>query len=298
MLRLLTVPNWSFGRETSLVRRFGEVLEARPLRVHYLQGDVDHNRTVSAFSGEPSIVFEALLDLAALAFDAIDLNRHVGVHPRVGALDVCPFIPLPSSEGVLGNAELHAMIETFAAALADRHDLPVFLYEKSERGRHESDLPSLRRGGFGSLLGRTLNPDFGPDRAHSRLGVTVLGHRDFLVAANANLATADVSVAKGIAKEIRTRRSEGDLRFVGVRALGFYLASRESAQVSFNLTLPDLTLVDPIVDWIADTARSHGTRIAETELIGVIRTRDLVGASSMPVKPPQIVDGGPGDVLA
>lgn len=296
-MRLLTVPNWSFGRETAMLRRFAEVLEPRPLRSHYLQGDVDHNRTVSAFSGEPAAVFDALHALAELAFEAIDLNRHVGVHPRVGALDVCPFIPLPTEEGVLGNAELHAMVERFAADLAERHDLPVFLYEKSERGRHESDLPTLRKGGFGSLLGRTLNPDFGPDRAHPRLGVTVLGHRDFLVAANANLATADVAVARAIAKKIRNRRAEGDLRFVGVRALGFYLASRETVQVSFNLTLPDLTAADPIVDWIADTARSFGTRIAETELIGVVRTRDLPGLRSFDVKRAQIVDGEPGDVL-
>ncbi len=294
-MRLLTVPNWSFGRDAGLVRLFVETLEFRPLRVHYLKGDVDHNRTVTAFSGHPDVVFETLLTFAEFAFDRIDLNRHVGVHPRIGALDVCPFVLLPGWEETPDGDRLLAEIEAFGATLAHRYNLPVFLYEKSERGRHEADLPSLRKGGFGGLLDRELRPDFGPPRAHPLLGVTVVGLRDFLIALNVNLQGTDARVAQQIAREIRTARTEGDLRFVGVRALGFYLATAEVAQVSMNLTLPDLTPVDPIVEWIGARALELGSRSVGNELIGVIRSRDLPHAESLEINPHQIVDGAFGD---
>src|SRR5580658_1670894 len=168
-MRLLAVPNWSFGRNQVLLRSFRDILESHALVIHYCAGDVDHNRTVTAFSGSEEAVGDALMDLCEVAFDVIDLNRHVGVHPRVGALDVCPFVLL---EGDL--LEALAMAERTASKIAAKFDLPVFLYEKSERGRHESDLPSLRRGGFGSLAGQELNPDFGPTHAHPRLGVAIV----------------------------------------------------------------------------------------------------------------------------
>ncbi|GMV89839.1 MAG: glutamate formiminotransferase [Chthonomonas sp.] len=294
-MRLLTVPNWSFGRDVGLSRLFAETLEFRPLRVHYLKSDVDHNRTVTAFSGHPDVVFETVLTLAEFAFDRIDLNRHVGVHPRIGALDVCPFVVLPGWDEPPETERLLSEIEAFGDTLAHRYHLPVFLYEKSERGRHEADLPSLRKGGFGGLLDRDLRPDFGPSRAHPRLGITVVGLRDFLIALNVNLLGADARVAQQIAREIRTARSEGDLRFVGVRALGFYLASAEVAQVSMNLTLPDLTAVDAIVEWVGKRAFELGTRAVGNELIGVIRSRDLPNAESLEINPHQIVDGAFGD---
>jgi glutamate formiminotransferase len=310
-MRVLTVPNWSFGRDRDLFNRFRDELEASEVTLHYLQSDVDHNRTVSAFSGDEPIVFAMLERLCDLAFDRIDLNHHVGVHPRIGALDVCPFLPVPetpsrlpaipstSPEGGMqpqatitsaAGHQLLADVETFSARLAARFDLPVFLYEKSERGRHEADLPSLRKGGFGGLLGRELNPDFGPSHVHPSLGVTVVGVREFLIAVNVNLASDDPTAAIAIAKEIRNLRAGGDHRFLGVRALGFALTSVGLSQVSMNLTLPDITHVDPVVEWVMSEAVSHGTRSANTELIGVIRRRDLSTATRLLVKDAQVVD--------
>lgn len=283
-MRVLTVPNWSFGRDRDLLHKFDEVLKNAELTVHYLRSDVDHNRTVSAFSGDAEKVFSSLATLASLAFERIDLNRHVGVHPRIGALDVCPFLPL----GDPGT--IFAEVESFAAQLAASHNLPVFLYEKSERGRHEADLPSIRKGGFGGLLGRELRPDFGPARAHPHLGVTVMGVREFLIAMNVNLAGEDATVAKAIAREIRSLRSSGDARFLGVRALGFSLSSVGLSQVSLNLTLPDLTPVDPIVTWIMEEAAARGARFANTELIGVIRAKDVGDAGRLVIDPAQIVE--------
>ena len=286
-MRLLAVPNWSFGRNTSLLREFQQVLSREDIQLHYCQGDVDHNRTVTAFSGEPNAIESALIRLCELAFDTIDLNRHVGVHPRIGALDVCPLVPLESGPQAFFQA--NALADRIAANIAGRHRVPVFLYERSERGRHEADLPSLRKGGFGGLIGKILNPDFGPQQAHPQLGVTILGVRDFLVAMNADLTTEDIDVAKRIAKQIRDLRREGDPRFLGVRALGFPLASRGLVQVSMNLTLPDITTIDPILEWIGQKALYERLRVVSTELIGVIRDVDVPNATRLPIREKQIV---------
>jgi glutamate formiminotransferase len=283
-MQLLTVPNWSFGRNRALRQRFDSILEASDVVVHYHRADIDHNRTVTAFSGPADAVFGAVLDLAEAAFEAVDLNRHLGVHPRIGALDVCPFVMLESS----AQPPLD-VVEEFARELARLHELPVFLYEQSEKGRHEADLPTLRKGGFGSLLERELRPDFGPSRAHRRLGVSVVGLRGWLLAVNVNLREPQYRVAKEIASQIRKLRQEGDPRFLGVRALGLRLASRELSQVSMNLTLPDLTPVDPIVAWIREQAAIRLAGVAGTELIGVIRPSDLAGATSLRVAPEQVV---------
>ncbi len=284
-MQVLTVPNWSFGRDLSLLGQFRDVIELHGLEIHYLSSDVDHNRAVSGFSGAHESVAAALVDLCGVAFPSIDLNRHTGVHPRIGALDVCPFITPWGCE----QDEMQEWVDEVAGEIADRFDVPVFLYEKSEKGRHEADLPTLRQGGFGGLLGRKLEPDFGPTHANPMLGATVLGWRDFLVAMNIDLETTDVAIVKRLAKKVRTLRSEGDPRFLGVRALGLPLPSRGQCQLSLNLTLPDLTPVDPVVEWVQEQCVSLSLRIVGPELIGVIRDVDMEHATRLPVKKEQVV---------
>ena len=166
----------------------------------------------------------------------------------------------------------------------------MFLYEKSERGRHESDLPSLRRGGFGGLAGQELNPDFGPPHAHPRLGVAIVGVRDFLISLNVNFVKQDPSFAKSLAKSVREMRSNGDPRFLGVRAMGVPLPSKpERSQLSMTLTLPDLTSVDPIVEWAVREGSKAHVPFDEAELIGVIRDVDVKEATWLEIKPEQIV---------
>lgn len=284
-MRLLAVPNWSFGRGPSLLGSFQEVMFDAGVKVHYAQSDVDHNRTVTAFSGESEAVEKALWRLCELAFGMIDMNLHEGVHPRVGALDVCPLIPLsPNSEW-----DAKAFAEKFASDLARQFELPVFLYEKSERGRHEADLPTLRKGGFEGLETRDLKPDFGPTHRHPRLGATILGVRDFLIAMNVDLNIPEPATARAIARTLRDVRQDGDTRLLGVRALGFPLMSRGQSQVSLNLTLPNLTPVDPIVEWIAEQAAERAVEVAGTELVGVIRGQDLPTANYLKVAPAQVV---------
>lgn len=285
-MRLLTVPNWSFGRDRDLLRLFEDLLTGW-VTIHDLNSDVDHNRTVTAFSGEADVVFERLERLAEAAFERLDLNRHIGVHPRVGALDVCPFVRVSEEPYPLATK-----IELFAQRLASRFDLPVFLYERSEKGRHAADLPTLRAGGFGGLLLRgDLGADFGPARAHPRLGATIMGERPFLLALNVNFHGDEVALAKRIAKDIRDMRQSGDDRFTGVRSLGFFLTSRSQVQVSINITQPDEVRVDPLIEWVMEQGRRHGLTFAGTELIGVIRESDVPFATRLKIRDSQVVKG-------
>lgn len=291
-MQLLAVPNWSFGREKGLVRQFKEILSHDLVTLHYCEADVDQNRTVTAFSGDADVVVDMVMRLAFACFDTIDLNKHVGTHPRIGALDVCPLV-LTTAEGLSKQALLMnalAAAEDLAGMLAATFDLPIFLYEKSERGRHEADLPSLRKGGFGSLVGKELRPDFGPSRVHPRLGVTVLGVRDFLITFTVSLETEDVAIAETIARHARQLRSDGDPRFLGVRVLALPLPTRKQVQLCFSMTLPNLTAADPIIEWVRESAEAVDLKCDREDLVGVIRQSDLHNSTRLPIKPSQIVD--------
>jgi len=285
-MQLLTVPNWSFGRDNDLLRIFEDLLSSRDLKVHFCKRDVDHNRTVTAFSGEAEVVFERLERLAEAAFERIDLQRHIGVHPRIGALDVCPFVRLDNEV-----YPLKAKIEAFGEGLSKKFDLPIFLYEKSERGKHSDALPQLRKAGFGGLmLMPEIDADFGPRKVHPRLGATIMGERDFLIALNVNLKGVDqLPLAKEIAKMIRVKREAGDPLFAGVRALGLPLISRDMAQISMNMTHPNITSPDEIINKILFITRSSNATHVGNELIGVIRKRDLAKSTWLKIEPNQIV---------
>lgn len=285
-MRILTVPNWSFGRDNGLIRACRDLLEARSVEIHFLEGDLDHNRSVTAFSGEADVVRECLLELGDAILPSIDLNRHVGCHPRIGALDVCPFIPYDAGD----SEELNHWVDEFAAEFSERFALPVFLYEKSEKGRHSRQLPSLRKGGFGGLIADEIDPDFGPRRAHERWGAAVMGQRSFLIAMNLNLKEERGVIASNLASRIRSRRRDDDAMFRGVRALGFMLPSRGISQLSMNLTKPNETYVDQILQWGFDAAARLGVTVEGTELIGVIRVRDMEHATLIEPRKEQIVE--------
>lgn len=287
-MQLLATPNWSFGREGSLLRQFREILAHPMVMVHYCEADLDQNRTVTAFSGESDVVTDMVFRLAMVAFDVIDLTKHVGTHPRIGALDTCPFMVL-GEDGQASVLTAMAAAENLASQLAGTFELPVFLSDRSDRGRHEAELELLRRGGFGGMTDLPLHPDFGPAKVHPRLGVTELGVRDLYLSVNLALATEDLNIGKVMARQIRQMRTEGDPRMLGVRALALPLASRHQVQLSLQLTLPDLTSVDPILEWASERLAAVGVLIADTELVGVIRNQDLLGASRLEIRPSQII---------
>lgn len=303
---LLTVPNWSLGRERTVLRTAFDFLESAPVSVHYAEADIDHNRTVTAFSGTPQNVQSTLLGLAEIILPSVNLQRHTGVHPRIGGLDVCPFIPLPEFRGtttiphwegkgrgneistIQSEIELQEFVKQTAQLLAETHNIPIFLYEHSAPGK---TLPDLRKGGFGHLLSRDLNPDFGPDQAHPHLGATVMGWRDFLVALNVNFPNQPVApeAMRQIASLIREKRRKADPLFAGVRALGFDLQAQEIAQLSMNITQPDTADFDKIITTIEELAAKSGFTDGYPQLIGVIRDTDIERSTKIFARQEQII---------
>jgi glutamate formiminotransferase / 5-formyltetrahydrofolate cyclo-ligase len=287
VLPLECVPNVSEGRRPEVVARLAAAVSAPPgVRLLDISSDPDHNRTVLTLAGDAAGLHAALLALYETALTEIDLRHHHGVHPRVGAVDVVPFVPL-------GDTPMAAAVEAaerLAAEVARRFDLPVYLYERAARRSGRTALADIRRGGFEGFAAKITEaawtPDFGPARVHPTAGVTVMGARFFLIAFNAVLVTPDVSVAKAIAR--RVRESGGGLP--AVRAMGVYLASRDRAQVSMNLVDYRRTPVLTALERVRQEAAALGTQVVESEVIGLIPEEAALGtvrdALQLPGLPP------------
>ena len=271
-MRILAVPNWSFC-DPELCRN--AVSEAcNRVTLHYAQGDIDHARTVTGFSGESVDVFEAMDRLCERLLPLINLGKG-GVHPFAGALDVCPFVQL---DGDLN--ELIELVRGWAREFSSRYSIPVHLYERAAQEGAEFRLPVLR-----GQLGPTSKPfDFGIE-SNPKWGYSVIGVRDFLLAVNLNFAESEMKLIRHLARSVRDLRESGDQAFVGVRALAFHLEQQKIAQLSLNLTRPDETSVDEICAWVSDQTDCTFS----TELIGVIRDVDLPRATLLEPLPAQIV---------
>lgn len=271
------VPNVSEGRRPEVVARLAAAVSPVPggggARLLGVSSDPDHNRTVLTLAGEEAGLHAALLALYETALAEIDLRQHQGVHPRVGAVDVVPFVPL-------GETPMEAAVaaaERLGAEVARRFDLPVYLYERAARHPGRTALADIRRGGFEGFPERIADPawvpDFGPARVHPTAGVTVIGARFFLIAFNVVLDTPDVAVARAIARKVR--ESGGGLP--AVRAMGVYLASRGRAQVSMNLVDYRRTPVLLAFDRVRQEAAALGTRVVETEVVGLVPEEAALG---------------------
>lgn len=277
--RVVAVPNWSFY-DPLLTESAKKLLQTMDVTIHYCQGDQDHQRTVTAFSGPQPAVFRAISDLAGIFLPQIDLQAQKGVHPRVGALDVCPYVLVKGDE-----QNLIQECRAWAAKFSAHFNIPTYLYEKAAFPGREFRLPYLR-GQMGAVL---QEPDHG-QQPNSRWGTTIVGVRDFLLAVNIDLNTKDLSIAQKIAREIRHEREKENLIFKGVRALGFRLESRNLTQLSLNMTKPDDTTFDQVYEFVARTLQDRfKTNIAGTELIGVIRPQDAKTATQLTISPEQVV---------
>jgi len=267
------VPNFSEGRDAAKVDSIIEAISGvRGIVILDRELDADHNRAVVTFAGPAGAVVEAAFRGVERAVALIDLRQHSGVHPRIGAADVVPFVPV---EGVTLE-DCVRLANDLAQRLWDRLRVPVYLYEAAARRPERVNLENIRRGQFEGLreevrVNPERRPDFGEAELHSSAGATVVGARKFLIAYNINLNTADVEIAKRIAKAIRF--SSGGFRFV--KSMGVPLASRNLAQVSMNLTDFEQTPIHRVFEAVRAEAARYGASIVGSEIVGLIPKKAL-----------------------
>ena len=272
-----SIPNVSEGQRPAVLEALTAALRAVPgLRLLDTTADPAHHRSVFTYAGDAETVAHAAVALVATAIALIDLRLHRGVHPRLGAVDVLPFVPL---EGSTLDACV-TLARRVGATLADRFNLPVYLYEAAASRPERRRLEDVRRGQFEGLLTRMADPawapDFGPAQPHPTAGAIAVGARRPLVAYNVNLASDRLDVARAIAARIRERN--GGLPCV--KALGLPLADRGIVQVSMNLT--DFTITPPAVAFeaVRQQAAQYGVSVRESELIGLIPRAALAGTTA------------------
>jgi glutamate formiminotransferase len=262
------VPNFSEGRDKQKVERILDVVRSVPgVKLIDWSMDASHNRAVVTFVGSPRDVSEAAFRAIAKAKDLIDLTVHQGEHPRIGATDVVPFVPLEGSSMKECVEAAHALGRRVGREL----EIPVYFYEAAARRPERKNLPDVRNIGFEKLREAVANdparePDEGPKKAlHPTAGATVIGARIFLIAYNVNLDTGDVAIAKEIAKKIREK--DGGLK--GIKAMGFFLDDLKCAQVSMNVCDFESTGIKRVYDEIQKLAAERGVGIKESELVGL-----------------------------
>lgn len=270
------VPNVSEGRRTEVIDALVQAIRRVPaVRLLDHSSDRAHNRSVITMVGDAAAVKAAVLALFAAAVPAIDLRTHSGEHPRIGAVDVVPFIPI---EGVTMDQCVELAKDT-AAEVARRFEVPVFLYEEASTNPARKNLEDIRRGEFEGLAAKMAAaawaPDFGPARPHPSAGASVIGARMPLIAYNINLATDRLDVAKNIAAAIR--QSSGGFRYV--KAMGVTLADRGIVQVSINLTNYEKTPMFRVFDAVKCEAARYGVNVLESEIVGLVPAAALVGTA-------------------
>src|SRR6476661_828224 len=270
------VPNVSEGRRTDVINRMAEALRAVPgLRVLDVQSDATHNRSVFTLAGDAAAMTAGIPVLFERALADIDLRTHKGEHPRLGAVDVVPFVPI---DGVTMAACVE-LAKKVGAAVAQRFGVPVFLYEEASTNPARKNLEDIRRGEFEGLAakmtGAEWKPDFGPAAPHPSAGASVIGARMPLIAYNINLATDRLDVAKKIAAAIR--QSSGGFRFV--KAAGFKLDDRGIVQVSMNLTNYEKTPIFRVFEAVKREAERYGVQVLESEIVGLVPSAALLSAS-------------------
>jgi len=275
-LPLESVPNFSEGRDRETIAALADAL-AGPAELLDVHADPDHNRSVFTLVGDEDALVAALLAGVACARERIDLGRHEGAHPRIGAADVIPVVAVDPAD----RERARACALVLAARIGAELELPVFLYGESAPGRGPA---FFRRGGPAELQGRIdageLSPDFGPQRLDERAGGVIVGARRPLIAFNVNLSTDDVEVARAIAAVVR----ETGGGFPGVRALGLALPRAGHAQVSMNVEDYEAAALHDILARVEDEARARGVEVSDAELVGLMPAGAAVAAAGSLLK--------------
>jgi glutamate formiminotransferase len=267
------VPNFSEGARKDVIDDIiSAVSEAKGAQVLDISSDPDHNRSVLTMVGDEEGLKDAILILFEKAVEHIDLTKHKGEHPRMGAVDVVPFVPI---KGVTMD-DCIALSREIGELVANKFDIPVYLYEESASSPERESLPKIRKGQFEGFFEKIKQPewkpDFGPQEVHPTAGVVAIGARMFLIAYNVYLSTDDVEIADKIAKAVRN--ISGGLRYV--KALGMMIEERKLTQVSMNLVNYQKTPIYRVFELIRAEARRYGVHIVDSEIVGMVPSEALI----------------------
>ena len=271
------VPNFSEGRDLEKVEKIANAFRAKEgVKLLDYSTDKDHNRMVVTVVGEPESLKKAVIEAIGIAVEIIDLNHHKGQHPRMGAVDVVPFIPIRN----VSMEEAINLSKEVAKEVADKYNLPVYLYEKAASAAHRENLAAIRKGEFEGLIDKMQlpewKPDFGHAQPHPTAGATVIGARMPLVAYNVNLNTDKLEIADAIAKKVRFLG--GGLRFC--KAMGVELTDRGIVQVSMNLTDYTKTAIYRAHELVRIEANRYGVSIVGAEIIGLVPMDALIDTAA------------------
>jgi glutamate formiminotransferase len=268
-----SVPNFSEGRREEIVRQIIEEASKYPkVKVLDWSMDKDHNRSVVTLVGEPEQVLNALFDMTKKAAELIDLRYHKGEHPRMGATDVIPLVPLIGTT----MQECVEWSKQLGRRIGEELGIPVYLYERSATRPERENLSEIRKGEFEGFFEKIKDPnwkpDFGPDRVHETAGVTAVGAREFLIAFNMNLGTNNIEIADKIAKAVR--HISGGYRYV--KAMGVELKEKGIVQVSMNLTNYKKSPIFRVFETIKREAARYGVPVVGSEIIGMVPLQAIV----------------------
>jgi glutamate formiminotransferase len=268
-----SVPNFSEGRRENIVKEI--LVEAEKyshVKVLDWSMDFDHNRSVVTLVGEPDEIEKATFDMAKKAVELIDLRDHKGEHPRMGAVDVIPFIPVMN----ITMKECIEISKRVGKRIAEELNIPVYLYEKSATSPERENLADIRKGEFEGFFEKIKNPnwkpDFGPDKVHPTAGVVAVGAREYLIAFNVNLGTKNIDIANKIAKAVR--HINGGFRYV--KAIGVELKEKGMVQVSMNLTNYKKSPIFRVFETIKREAARYGVPVVNSEIIGMIPSKAAI----------------------
>lgn len=270
------IPNFSEGRDQAKIDQILDVIKSAGVELLDHEKDADHNRAVVTFVGEPEAVLDAAFRAIKKAAELIDLNKHKGEHPRLGATDVVPFVPIKN----VTTRECVELAKRLARKVAEELKIPVYLYEDAATRPERQNLANIRKGEFEGLREEIATnparmPDFGEPKIHPTAGAVVIGARFPLIAFNMNLTTSDVKIAQNIAQAIRF--GSGGFRYV--KSLGFMLKEEQRAQVSCNMTNYTKTPLSRVFETARREAERYGVNIKESEIVGLVPEKALIDAA-------------------
>ncbi|MEJ5228904.1 MAG: glutamate formimidoyltransferase [Pseudothermotoga sp.] len=268
-----SAPNFSEGRREEIVREIVSQAEnVKGVWVLDWSMDADHNRSVVTLVGTPEPLLEVLFNMAKKATELIDLRNHKGEHPRMGATDVIPLVPVMGTE----MAECVELSKILAKRIGEELQIPVYLYEKSASAPHRENLSEIRKGEFEGFFEKIKDPnwkpDFGPHTVHPTAGVTAVGAREYLIAFNVNLGTNRLEIAEKIAKAVR--HISGGYRYV--KAIGVELKDKGMVQVSMNMTNYKKSPLFRVFETIKREAQRYGVPVVGTEIIGMVPMQSML----------------------